>query len=88
MLAFSVAIMITINFCRKMSHATTRLDVFRHAVVRTPAIFFPRKPDLFIALEIPIYRFQKASGFYDSYELTVAVCMLLSLVEIACICTW
>ena len=37
--------MISIDFCEKMSHATTRLDVFRRAVVSTPAIFFPRKPE-------------------------------------------
>ena len=36
--------MISMDFCEKMSHATTRLDVFRRAVVSTPAIFFPRKP--------------------------------------------
>ena len=39
--------MISIVFCEKMSHATTRLDVFRRAVVSTPAIFFPRKPALY-----------------------------------------
>ena len=39
--------MISIDFCEKMSHATTRLDVFRRAMVSTPAIFFPRKPELF-----------------------------------------
>ena len=38
--------MISIDFCEKMSHATTRLDVFRHAVVSTPTIFFPGKPDI------------------------------------------
>ena len=31
--------MITIDFCEKMSHATTHLDVFRRAVVSMPAIF-------------------------------------------------
>ena len=36
--------MISIDFCEKMSHANTRLDVFRRALVSTPAIFFPRKP--------------------------------------------
>ena len=36
--------MISIDFCEKKSHDTTRLDVFRRAVVSTPAIFFPRKP--------------------------------------------
>ena len=38
--------MISIDFCEKMSHATTRLDVFRRAVVSPPAIFFPRKPEV------------------------------------------
>ena len=37
--------MISIDFCEKMSHANTRLDVFRRALVSTPAIFFPRKPE-------------------------------------------
>ena len=39
--------MISIDFCEKMSHANTRLDVFRRGLVSTPAIFFPRKPDNF-----------------------------------------
>ena len=49
--------MISIDFCEKMSHATTRLDVFRRAVVSTPAIFFPRKPARICLKNKKHYRF-------------------------------
>ena len=46
--------MISKDFCEKTAHATTRLDVFRPAVVSKPAIIFPRKPEMAMHLIVII----------------------------------